>query len=118
MPKGGARKEIDCGNQVFKKKKEKKKKKRQPSFQNCKGVRGQPSCQNWEEKKKKEFNYLGNEVAENEQLAQKKKKKKIINMTDAHLLYISVVHRTLRQMRTCRDCPMKRCLLFFYTLYK
>ena len=44
--------------------------------------------------KKKEFNYLGQEVAENEQLAQKKKKKKIINMTDAHLLYISVVHRT------------------------
>ena len=91
LPKGGARKEIDCGNQVAKKKKEKKKKKRQPSFQNCKGVRGQPSCQNWEEKKKKEFNYLGNEVAENEQLA---KKKMIINMTDAHLLYISVVHRT------------------------
>ena len=42
-------------------------------------------------KKKKEFNYLGNEVAENEPLA---KKKMIINMTDAHLLYISVVHRT------------------------
>ena len=41
--------------------------------------------------KKKEFNYLGHEVAENEQLA---KKKMIINMTDAHLLYISVVHRT------------------------
>ena len=50
----------------------------------------QPSCQKWE-KKKKEFNYLGHEVAENEQLA---KKKMIINMTDAHLLYISVVHRT------------------------
>ena len=31
----------------------------------------QPSCQKWE-KKKKEFNYLGNEVAENEQLAKKK----------------------------------------------
>ena len=27
VPKGGARKEIDCGNQVAKKKKEKKKKK-------------------------------------------------------------------------------------------
>ena len=28
VPKGGARKEIDCGNQVAKKKKEKKKKKK------------------------------------------------------------------------------------------
>ena len=64
VPKGGARKEIDCGNQVAK---------------------------IGRKKKKKEFNYLGNEVAENEQLA---KKKMIINMTDAHLLYISVVHRT------------------------
>ena len=47
MSERGARKETECGNQVAK--------------------NGR--------KKKKEFNYLGHEVAENEQLAQKKKKK-------------------------------------------
>ena len=52
-PKEVLERKLIVATKLPKKRRKKKKKKRQPSFQNFKGVRGQPSCQNWEEKKKK-----------------------------------------------------------------